>query len=77
MRKREHLRAQRTSRRTAFEVVRYAKALRPRWIVVEMSSTCVLEAVPNMARAIASLGYQTRYKVLNAADFGVPRPGDD
>jgi len=62
------------SRNTAFEVVRFAKVLSPRWIVVEN--------VPMMRRwyrynewlsEIHSLGYNTLEVVLNANDFSVPQ----
>jgi DNA (cytosine-5)-methyltransferase 1 len=62
------------SRDTAFQVIRYARALRPRWIVVEN--------VPQMMRWVRfcqwmedlqRLGYQTQYGVLDAQDYGVPQ----
>jgi DNA (cytosine-5)-methyltransferase 1 len=62
------------SRSTAFEVVRFAKALSPRWIVVEN--------VPMMRRwcrynewlsQIHNLGYKTLEVILNANDFSVPQ----
>ena len=62
------------SRNTAFEVVRFAGVLGPRWIVVEN--------VPMMRKwyryhewlsQIRSLGYKTLEVVLNANDFGVPQ----
>jgi DNA (cytosine-5)-methyltransferase 1 len=62
------------SRNTAFEVVRFAKVLSPRWIVVEN--------VPMMRKwyrynewlsQIHNLGYKTLEVILNANDFGVPQ----
>jgi len=62
------------SRNTAFEVVRFARVLSPRWIVVEN--------VPQMRKwyryhewlsQIHNLGYKTLEVVLNANDFGVPQ----
>jgi DNA (cytosine-5)-methyltransferase 1 len=62
------------SRNTAFEVVRFAKVLSPRWIVIEN--------VPMMRKwyryhewlsQIHSLGYKTLEVVLNANDFSVPQ----
>jgi DNA (cytosine-5)-methyltransferase 1 len=62
------------SRETAFQVVRFARILKPRWIVVEN--------VPHMKawrryglwlRRLERLGYQHREELLNAADFGVPQ----
>ena len=62
------------SRQTAFEVIRYAEAFRPRWLVVEnvvhMRSWRRYET---WLDAITNLGYHTRIQVLNAADFGVPQ----
>jgi DNA (cytosine-5)-methyltransferase 1 len=61
-------------RNTAFEVVRFSRALSPRWIVIEN--------VPNMKlwhrynefiTEIHNLGYKTTEAVLNANDFGVPQ----
>lgn len=60
------------SRSTAFEVVRFARAFRPRWIIVEnvvhMRSWRRFQTWLN---AIQELGYHTRVQTLNAADFGV------
>ena len=62
------------SKETAFQVVRFAEAFKPRWIVVEN--------VVNMRRwtryaefkqSLADLGYQLREQVLNSAHFGVPQ----
>src|SRR5215469_14644131 len=62
------------SRKTAFEVIRYADVFRPRWLVVEnvvhMRSWRRYET---WLSAITKLGYHTRIQVLNAADFGVPQ----
>jgi DNA (cytosine-5)-methyltransferase 1 len=62
------------SRETAFQVLRFAKVLKPRWIIIEN--------VINMRRwrryrrwllALKELGYKCREQVLNAADFSVPQ----
>ena len=62
------------SRDTALQVVRFARALDPRWIV--------LENVVNMKRwehyrrlhaDLNGLGYRVREQTLDAADFGVPQ----
>jgi DNA (cytosine-5)-methyltransferase 1 len=59
---------------TAFEVIRYAKALEPRWIVIEnvvhMRSWSRYE---EWRSALMALGYHLTDQVLNAADFGVPQ----
>jgi len=62
------------SRSTAFQVIRFAKALRPRWIVVEnVVHMRSWKRFSKWLRAIEDLGYHTRVQVLNAADFGVPQ----
>jgi DNA (cytosine-5)-methyltransferase 1 len=62
------------SKNTAFQVTRFAKKLKPRWIVIEN--------VVNMRRwsryaefkgELKSLGYHLHEQVLNSADFGVPQ----
>jgi len=62
------------SRSTAFDVIRYAEAFKPRWLIVEnvvhMRSWKRFE---NWLNALRQLGYHTRLQVLNAADFGVPQ----
>jgi DNA (cytosine-5)-methyltransferase 1 len=62
------------SRSTAFQVIRFAKALKPRWIVVEnVVHMRSWRRFSKWLKAIEDLGYQTRVQVLNAADFGVPQ----
>jgi DNA (cytosine-5)-methyltransferase 1 len=62
------------SKRTAFEVVRFAKVLKPRWIVIEnVTSMRHWSAYPRLKRALEKEGYKLREEVLNAADFGVPQ----
>lgn len=62
------------SKNTAFQVTRFAKAFKPRWIVIEN--------VVNMRRwtrydefkkGLERLGYKLREQILNAAEFGVPQ----
>lgn len=62
------------SRATAFQIIRFAEAFEPRWVVVEN--------VVNMRRwtkyvafleRLGDLGYHVREQVLNAVDFGVPQ----
>lgn len=62
------------SKDTAFQVVRFAKAFQPRWIVIEN--------VVNMRKwtrygefkaALEKLEYNLQEQVLNAAHFGVPQ----
>lgn len=62
------------SKDTAFQVVRFAAAFNPRWLVIEN--------VVNMRRwrryvefklALESLGYHLSEQILNSAQFGVPQ----
>lgn len=62
------------SRATAFEVVRYAKVLRPRWIVVEnVIQMADWARFQEWMTKIISLGYKTRTLVVNSQDFGTPQ----
>lgn len=58
---------------TAFEILRYAKALEPRWIVVE--NVIHMRRWERYAEFLEGLksDYRTVELVLNAADFGVPQ----
>jgi DNA (cytosine-5)-methyltransferase 1 len=65
---------QELSRRTAFEVIRFAKVLQPRWVVVEnVISMRQWEHFDRWREKMNQLGYQTREVVLDAQDFGVPQ----
>ena len=62
------------SRDTVFEVVRYAHALRPRWIVIEN----VINMRPwfrfdDLLSQLDEEGYSVEQHVVNAADHGVPQ----
>lgn len=63
------------SRLTAFEVIRFAQVLRPRWLVIEnvihMRSWDKYHDFLSVLRQ--ELGYHIRPQVLNAKDFGVPQ----
>ncbi len=62
------------SRDTAFQVVRFAKILRPRWLVVEnVVSMRKWHRYEEFTAALASFGYRIREQVLNSKDFGVPQ----
>jgi DNA (cytosine-5)-methyltransferase 1 len=62
------------SRRTAFQVVRFAKAFNPRWIVVEnVVHMRSWKKYQSWLQAIHNLGYKTSEQVINAADHGVPQ----
>ncbi|MCP4263583.1 MAG: DNA cytosine methyltransferase [Planctomycetes bacterium] len=62
------------SRSTALQVLRFAKAFEPRWIIVEnvvgMKSWVRYDEFIN---DIEKIGYHTRTQTLNSADFGVPQ----
>ncbi len=60
------------SRKTALQVLRFAKVFKPRWIVVEnVSSMRNWSRYKEFISDIEALGYHTRTELLNAADFGV------
>src|SRR5439155_15135633 len=62
-----------SSRETAMQVVRFAKALRPRWIVVEnVIQMRRWRRYQEWLGALKGLGYKTSAIVLDSADFGVP-----
>lgn len=62
------------SRATAFQVVRYAKTFKPRWIIVEnVVHMRSWRRFKTWLNTLQNLGYSTRIQVLNAADFGVPQ----
>jgi DNA (cytosine-5)-methyltransferase 1 len=62
------------SRNTAFQVVRFAGALRPRWLVVEnVVHMRRWSRYQEWLQALRSLGYNIREQTLNAVDFGVPQ----
>ncbi len=60
------------SRATAFEVLRYARIFKPRWIVVEnVVHMRSWRRFRSWLSSLGALGYKIRTQVLNAADFGV------
>jgi len=62
------------SRKTAFHVIRFARVLRPRWIVIEnVIQMRSWERYPQWISRLKSLGYHVREQVLNANQFGVPQ----
>jgi DNA (cytosine-5)-methyltransferase 1 len=71
---RRHGAQQETSRSTAFHVIRFAKALFPRWIVVEnVVSMRRWQRYSHWKTSLERLGYHTVETVLDAQDFGVPQ----
>lgn len=62
------------SKDTAFQVIRFAKAFRPRWIIIEnVISMRNWSRYGEFFAELKSLGYRMREQVLNSADFGVPQ----
>jgi DNA (cytosine-5)-methyltransferase 1 len=62
------------SKDTAFQVVRFARALKPRWIVIEnVVSMRNWNRYDEFIEKLEALGYFIREQVLNAKDFGVPQ----
>lgn len=62
------------SKNTAFQVIRFAKAFRPRWIVVEnVVSMRKWSRYSEFRKKLETCGYHVREQVLNAMHFGVPQ----
>ena len=60
------------SRDSAFQVLRYAAALQPRWIVVEnVVGMRTWARFRSFRRRLGELGYYVREQVINSADFRV------
>lgn len=60
------------SKNTAFEVVRFAKAFKCRWLVIEnVVGMRRWSRYAEFKKALTELGYKLREQVLNAAAFGV------
>lgn len=62
------------SRETAFQVVRFADAFQPRWIIVEnVVQMRRWRRYGSFLRAIETVGYEHQELVLNAMDFATPQ----
>lgn len=62
------------SRETALQVIRYARAMTPRWIILEnVIHMRPWARYPELKEKLAELGYHLREQVLDASDFGVPQ----
>jgi len=62
------------SKMTAFQVVKFARVFRPRWIVIE--NVIQMKSWSRHAEFLESLwelGYYVKEEKLNAVDFGVPQ----
>ena len=63
-----------TSRDTAFQVVRYARTMRPRWIIIEnVIQMRSWTRYPELLQSLRIEGYTVAEHVLDAADHGVPQ----
>lgn len=59
---------------TAFQIVRFAGAFKPRWLVVEnVVNMRKWSRYAGFKSALEKLGYHLREQVLNSAHFGVPQ----
>lgn len=62
------------SRETAFQVIRFARAFKSRWIVIENVTSMKKWRQYNKFKAqLRKLGYNIHEQVLNSADFKVPQ----
>lgn len=62
------------SRNTAFQVVRYAAALKPRWVILEnVVNMAPWSRYGDLIEGLEGLNYSVSEVRLNAADFGVPQ----
>lgn len=62
------------SRRTAFEVTRFAKVFQPEWVIVEnVIEMRAWNGHEILRQELENLGYHIEEVVLNAKDFGVPQ----
>ncbi len=62
------------SKNTALEVIRFARVLRPSWIILEnVVHMRPWKHFPELKAALQDIGYKIRVKVLDSAAFGVPQ----
>src|SRR5919205_702136 len=62
------------SRETAFEVLRFAKILRPRWLVVEnVMQMQRWHRFDEWHQALRDIGYKTKTAILDAQYYGTPQ----
>ena len=62
------------SRRTAFQVIRFARAFKPRWVVIEnVVHMRTWKSYEHWLGALKELGYKVREQIINASDHGVSR----
>ncbi len=62
------------SKETAFQVIRFAKAFKPRWIVIEnVINMAKWTRYKEFYQQLEKEGYKITEQRLNSADFGVPQ----
>jgi DNA (cytosine-5)-methyltransferase 1 len=62
------------SRETAFQVIRFARAFKSRWVVIEnVTSMKGWRHYKKFKSQLEGLGYNVREQVLNSSDFKVPQ----
>lgn len=62
------------TRLTAFEVIRFARVLKPRWVVIEnVANMKSWRRYKKFIATLKKLGYHVREQTLDAAKFGVPQ----
>lgn len=62
------------SKETALQVLRFARVLKPRWVVLEnVVHMRPWDRYEELKETLEDIGYHVREQVLNAADFGVPQ----
>jgi DNA (cytosine-5)-methyltransferase 1 len=62
------------SKETAFQVIRYAKVFKPRWIVIEnVINMAKWTRYAEFYQQLVEEGYKITEQKLNSADFGVPQ----
>jgi DNA (cytosine-5)-methyltransferase 1 len=60
------------SKETAFQVIRFAKVFKPRWIVIEnVVSMRKWSRYSEFKKELSGLGYNLREQILNSSHFGV------
>lgn len=62
------------SKDTAFQVVRFAKEFKPRWIIIEnVINMRKWSRYAEFKSALEKLGYKLQEQILNSAHYGVPQ----
>ena len=62
------------SQDTAFQVIRYAREMKPRWLIIEnVISMRAWARYPEFLQLLGKEGYAVEEYILDAADYGVPQ----